>query len=198
MVWSCFIIQRSVLWLSYWGLPQLHLTLFSNTDTFSTLVNTDSFNTMGSVKLYGLDSRVGFLAPTCAEPFPAFVSLDICARACVLCIQNLERPIRCCGSFLVVEGARYNNCPLLRVRCLDMPLTTLKFYWFSVPLNLCIVYTSLLSYVMYDGSVRCSTECPNGTDYIIIEVGEFTRSWSKTINVYHCQFYVTELSGPLF
>lgn len=81
------------------------------------------------------------MAPTSSEPFLAFVSLGICARACVPCMQNLESPIRYCVSFLVVGCARYNNCPLLWVRCPGGPLTTLKFYWFSVPWNLCIVYT---------------------------------------------------------
>lgn len=60
---------------------------FPNIDTFNTLLSTDSFNTIGSAKLYGPDNRVGCMAPTSAESFPAFVSLGICARACVLCTE---------------------------------------------------------------------------------------------------------------
>ena len=144
MTWSCFIIQWFGLWLSCWGLPQLYLTLFPNTDTFNTLVNIDSFNTIGSVKLYAPDSRVGCLAPVCAEsPFLLLCHLlympeHVCSASRTW--KGLSGGV----SFFVMEDARYNNCPLLWVRCPGMPLTTLKFYWFSVPLNLCIVYKSLL------------------------------------------------------
>lgn len=61
------------------GLPQLHMTSFPNSDTFNTLLSTDSFNTIVSAKLYGPDSRNGYMALTSAESFPAFVSLGMCA-----------------------------------------------------------------------------------------------------------------------
>lgn len=39
---------------------------------------------------------------------------------------------------------------------------------------------------MYDGWIRCSAECPYGTDRVIVE----GRGDHKTVNVYCCQFYV--------